>query len=158
MSANKTVTLREITRKNIRAILALEVSPDQKHVYARSNGDSIAEGHFPADDDPVWMRAIYADETPVGFIMTSEVPENGEYYLWRMMVDAEHQGNGYGARAVELLIERIKEIGNSKILLTSHLSRDGNAGPFYQGLGFQYTGETLGKEDLMMKLDFQEMT
>ena len=71
-------------------ILALEVSDEQKGVYPCSNAYSIAEGHYPADGDPVWIRAIYAGDTPVGFLMTSEVPENGEYFLWRMMIDEKH--------------------------------------------------------------------
>ena len=148
------VTLREITRKNIIAVLGLSVAPEQKSVYPRSNGYSIAEGHYPTDDDPVWMRVIYADETPVGFLMTSEAPDRGEYFLWRLMVDAEHQRRGYGSRAVKLLIERIKASGNARKLLTSHLKGDGNAGGFYEKLGFTYTGEVIGGIDYVMKIAF----
>ena len=105
------VTLREITPENIGAVLGLSVAPDQRSVYPRSNGYSIAEGHYPADGDPVWMRVIYADETPVGFLMTSEAPDRGEYFVWRLMVDAEHQGKGHGSCAIKLLIERMKALG-----------------------------------------------
>ncbi len=93
---SKPVSLREITGQNIRAFLALKVSKDQEKVYPRSNGYSIAEGHYPADDDPVWMRAIYAGQEPVGFLMTSEAPSIGEYGIWRIMVAEKHQGRGYG--------------------------------------------------------------
>jgi len=150
------VSLREITRHNLKAVLALDVSPEQKNVYPRSNAYSIAEGHFPADDDPVWMRAIYANETPVGFLMTSEVPEDGICFLWRIMIDEHHQGRGYGRRAVELLIQRIRENGNPQSLLTSHLKGDGDASNFYKSLGFDYTGELMDGEDFMMKLDLQK--
>ena len=148
------VSLREITPENIRAVLGLEVAPEQKSVYPRSNGYSIAEGHYPTDDDPVWMRVIYANETPVGFLMTSEARDRGEYFLWRLMVDAEHQGRGYGSGAVKLLIERIKATGNARMLLTSHLKGDGNASGFYEKLGFVYTGEVIGGIDYVMKIAF----
>lgn len=148
------VTLREITPENIRAVLGLSVASEQKSVYPRSNGYSIAEGHYPADDDPVWMRVIYADETPVGFLMTSEAPDRGEYFIWRLMVDAGHQGKGYGSRAVKLLIERIKASENARKLLTSHLKGDGDAGGFYQKLGFAYTGEVIGGIDYVMEIAF----
>ena len=148
------VSLHEITGKNIKAILGLQVTEEQKKVYPRSNGYSIAEGQYPVDDDPVWMRAIYAGEIPVGFLMTSEVPDQGEYFLWRLMIDAKHQGNGYGSRAVELLIERIKASGNAKVLITSHLKNDDDAGAFYQKLGFVYTGEILNGGDHLMRVDF----
>ncbi len=148
------VSLRELSLENIKAVLALKVTKEQKKVYPRSNGYSIDEGHFPPDDDPVWMRAIYAGDTPVGFLMTSEIPENGEYFLWRIMVDAKYQGMGYGRRAVELLIERIKRNGNAKELVTSHLNGDKDAGGFYEKLGFKYTGEIQGKNDHVMRLGF----
>ena len=147
------VSLREITGRNIRAILALRVTEEQKRVYPRSNAYSIAEGHHPVDDDPVWMRAIYAGETPVGFLMTSEAPDQGEYFLWRLMIDAKHQRKGCGSRAVELLVERIKASGNAKGLLTSHLKNDNDAGVFYQKLGFDYTGEILNGSDHLMRMD-----
>ena len=152
-SKSKPVSLREITGKNLKAILALSVTEEQKKVYPRSNAYSIAEGHYPADDDPVWIRAIYAGEVPVGFLMTSEAPDRGEYFLWRLMVDARYQGNGYGSRAVELLIERIKASPNPKELVTSHLKDNGNAGMFYQRLGFEYTGEILDGCDQIMRMD-----
>ena len=64
--------------------------------------------------------------------MTSEDPQKGVYFLWRLMIGANHQGKGYGSRTVELLIERIQASGNAKELLTSHLAEDGEAGRFYE--------------------------
>ncbi|MEM9621643.1 MAG: hypothetical protein AAF993_08345 [Pseudomonadota bacterium] len=81
------VTLEEITSANIHAVLALEVAPAQKTTYPHANAHSIAEGFFPADDDPVWMRAICNDRTPVGFLMTSEIPQAGDYFLWRILTE-----------------------------------------------------------------------
>lgn len=155
MSAESSqVSLQPITHTNLGAVLDLSVRDDQKSVYPRSNAYSIAEAHYPADDDPVWTRAIYADDTPVGFLMTSEAPEQGEYFLWRLMIDGEFQGKGYGTRAVELLIERIAKSLNPKVLITSHLPGDANAGAFYQNLGFAYTGELIGDDDRVMKRTF----
>lgn len=154
-ASSKPVILREITSRNIKAVLGLNVSKEQKKFYPHSNAYSIAEGQFPVDDDPVWMRTIYAGDVPVGFLMTSEAPDRGEYFLWRLMVDAKHQGKGYGFRAVELLIKRIKTSPNAKKLVTSHLKGEGNAGPFYQKLGFKYTGEILRGHDHVMEIDLR---
>jgi diamine N-acetyltransferase len=148
------VSLRPVTSENLKAVLALSVTEQQQKVYPRSNAYSIAEAHYPPDDDPVWLRAVYAGEIPVGFIMTSEVPERGEYFLWRLMIDAKHQGKGYGARAVGLLQERIKSTPNGRVLVTSHLVGDGDAGAFYRKLGFEYTGETLDGRDRVMSMSF----
>lgn len=148
------ITLNEITRANIHAVLALDVSDDQRAGYPRSNGYSIAEGFFPPDDDPVWMRAICKDDTPIGFIMTSERPSEGAYFIWRMMIDAEHQGAGHGAAALNLLIGRIKATANPRVLLLTHLETNVSAGRFYERVGFTYTGERSSGGDLEMAMRF----
>lgn len=148
------VTLEEISGANIHAVLALEVAERQKDFYPRSNAYSIAEGHFQRDDDPVWMRAICHDGEPVGFMMTSEVPERGEYFLWRMMIDGRHHGRDFSADAIKLLIRRIERNGNPQILLLSHLEANFDADRFYQSLGINYSGEDLGEGGLVMTLQF----
>ena len=155
VNESRAVTLREITSENLQAILELSVADHQLEAYPRSNAYSIAEAHYPADDDPVWLRAIYAGETPVGFMMSSEAADRGEYFLWRLMIDQRYQSSGYGARAVRLLIERIRQTGNATALITSHLQQDANAGRFYERLGFAYTGDLIGEDDLEMRFTFQ---
>src|SRR5262245_13363916 len=94
--ADAVVTLREITRENMRPVFDLAVRPEQAQNVA-PNIQSIAEAHF----SPVaWYRAIYAGETPVGFVMLKDDSEKGEYYLWRYMIDARYQGKGFGQRAL----------------------------------------------------------
>ncbi len=154
-SESEPISLREITSKNLRSVLGLEVTEKQKEVYPRSNACSIAEAHYSPSDDPVWIRAIYKGEAPVGFLMTSEAPDQGEYFLWRLMIDAQHQGRGYGSRAIRLLIERIKDSPSPKALVTSHLKGDGDAGSFYEKLGFSYTGEIVGGRDYVMRMEFE---
>lgn len=148
------ITLNELTKDNIHLVLALSVNKSQKVHYPQSNAYSIAEGMFPADADPVWMRAICDDGSPVGFMMTSEVPQRGEYFLWRMMVDQNAQGKGVGAKAMQLLIQRVIDNGNPQMLLLSHLKNNKAAAQFFASFGFTYTGEKLGADDLMMKLSF----
>ncbi len=46
--------------------LSETLSPDQRRMVT-DNVRSIAEAHF---SESAWMRAIYADQTPIGFIMT----------------------------------------------------------------------------------------
>ena len=153
-SSSKPVTLRAITCDNLHAVLELSVADHQLKAYPRSNAYSIAEAHYPADDDTVWLKAIYAGETPVGLILTSEAEDEGEYFLWRLMIDHRFQSRGYGRRAVELLVERILRTDNAKALTTSHLQVDANAGRFYERLGFEYTGRRIGAHDLELRLTF----
>lgn len=148
------ITLRAITGENLHAVLELSVADHQRKIYPRTNAHSIAEAHYPADDDAVWLKAIYAGETPVGLILTSEAEDRGEYFLWRLMIDQRFQGRGYGRSAVQLLIERIRQTDNPKALITSHLQVDSNPGRFYEQLGFEYTGEKIGTRELELRLTF----
>ena len=59
------ITLKEITEETLRSVLELEVSKDQKKFVA-PNAVSIAQAHFSKN---AWFRAIYANDTPVGFVM-----------------------------------------------------------------------------------------
>ena len=110
--------------------------------------------HYPPDSDPVWLRAIYAGETPVGLMMTSERPDRGEYFLWRLMIDQRFQSNGYGRGAVQLLIERIRRSSNPRVLITSYLNVDANSGRFYERMGFKYSRDLTDTDEIEMKITF----
>jgi diamine N-acetyltransferase len=68
------------------------------------------------------------------------------------MIDAKYQGKGYGKEAMKLIIDHVKSRPKAKEFLLSHSESDGNAGGFYQKLGFKYTGRKIGAE-LVMSLE-----
>jgi diamine N-acetyltransferase len=136
------VSFREITKQTVRAICRLEVAPEQRGFVA-PNAVSIAEAHFSPN---AWFRAIYAGEEPVGFVMLSDDrgddTREPEYYLWRFMIAAEHQGKGYGRRALELLVDHVRGLPRATTLLCSCVpAAEGGPEPFYLGFGFEPTGE-----------------
>jgi diamine N-acetyltransferase len=141
------VSLREITRETVESIIDLEVAPKQENFVA-SNAQSLAEALFSPE---AWYRAIYADETPVGFVMLSVKPEVPRYFLWRFMIGAEYQGKGYGKRALELVIEHVRTLPGAKEFLLSYMPGKGNPGKFYQKLGFEETGE-MDDDEIVMRL------
>ena len=139
------VTLREITEETLRPILRLSVREDQNMMVA-DNATSIAQAHF---SKYAWFRAIYADETPVGFLMLYDDPEKPEYFLWRLMIDAEHQHRGYGRQAVERLIDYVRTRPNASELLVSAVPVEGGPTPFYESMGFRLTGEVEDGEEVL---------
>jgi diamine N-acetyltransferase len=149
LNANAKVTLRKITGKSVRAICGLSVSDDQKGFVA-PNAVSIAQAYF---SKAAWFRAIYADSTPVGFVMLSENPHRGFYYLWRFMIDARYQGRGYGRKAIELVIKRVRRL-KAKAIYLSVVRAKGSAEDFYESFGFYFTGKMDGIEHVM-KLDLK---
>ena len=87
------LSLRTINKDNVNAVLRLKVQKNQEQFVA-GNSYSIAQGTY---NDLSWMRAIYADDQPVGFVMLELDPVKAEYYLWRYMIDKMHQGSIFDA-------------------------------------------------------------
>jgi len=131
------VTLRAITAETVRAICALEVAPEQRGFVA-PNAISIAQAYF---ESKAWFRAVYAGEEPVGFVMLFEDVEKPEYYLWRFMVAAEQQGNGYGKRALDLVVKHLRGLPGARELRSSFVPGEHGPRDFYLRYGFVETGE-----------------
>src|SRR5437764_14568502 len=131
------VTLRPVTPENEAAICALSVRPRQERLVA-PNTQSLDDARAYPSCKPF---AVYAGETPVGFAMIRhDYPEPGEYYLLRLMIDAAHQGRGYGSQALQRLVQHVWTLPGATALRTSYDLGEGHAGPFYAKLGFVQTG------------------
>src|SRR3954454_2952834 len=126
-----TVTLREITKENWRQIIALQLAVEQED-FVSSNVYSLAQ----AKVDPVRIPlAIYDDETSVGFIMYNDRPlDDGSYRISRLMIDREHQGNGYGRVAMEEAIRRLREVPVCKETLLDYAPENTAAAQLYASL------------------------
>lgn len=147
LSSNSVVSLREITGDSLHSVLRLSVTPEQKQFVA-PNSVSIAEAHFSPD---AWFRAIFADDTPVGFVMLSLEPDTAQYYLWRYMIDHRYQGYGFGYRAMERIIDFVKTQPNAEALMLSYVEAEGDPRGFYVKLGFVDTGEQ-DEDEWVMRL------
>ncbi len=137
-----TVTLREIDRENVRAVVKLEVAPHQRGLVA-PNGVSLAEY---AVATKAWTRAIYADDEPVGYVLLSDDDEKPRYYLWRYMVDQRYQGLGFGKQGMDLIIDYVKGRPGADGLYLSYVPGPGSPEGFYKALGFVDTGRVHGGE------------
>ena len=144
-SRNAVVSLREVTADTLRSILRLKVSPQQEQFVA-DNATSIAQAHF---EPKAWFRAIYADETPVGFVMLYDDIEKPEYFLWRYMIDGRYQGLGFGRQALLQVIDIVRGRPRATEMLLSYVPAEGSPEPFYAGLGFINTGDVEDGENVM---------
>ena len=139
------VHLRELTAANRDVVLALSVLPEQQPFVGTVAGALTDAAHYPQANP--WYRAIYAGEEPVGFVMISwncvpRPPEIiGPWFLWKLLIDHRHQGRGYGAEAVRLVAELIRQAGASELLTSCFVDLDGSPAPFYERLGFVATGD-----------------
>jgi diamine N-acetyltransferase len=141
---NSIVSLREITEETVISICKLSdtLSAQQKKMVA-PNAQSIAQAHY---SKYAWFRAIYDGETPVGFIMLYDNPEEPKYFLWRLMIAGPCLGLGYGEKAIQLLIEYVRMRPGAKELLVSCEEGEGSPKGFYAKFGFKRTGKMQGEE------------
>ena len=149
VDSGSVVSLREITKETVRGILKLKVAPEQEDFVA-PNAVSISQAYF---EEAAWFRAIYADDTPVGFVMLYDDSVKPEYMLWRFMIDARFQKFGFGRTALELIIAHVKTRPDATVLFTSCVPGDGSPCPFYEKMGFVDTGE-IDDGEKVLRYDF----
>ena len=139
------INLKLITSKNIDEIC--ELKADRSLVV--NNEGSLAEAYaywVEYGDSPL-VYGIYDDEAPVGFLMVAYFEDNDYdnknipyYFLWRMMIDGNHQNKGYGREAMKLIIEKVKTLPNGESN-AFYTSTNGEAAlKVYEGVGFERTG------------------
>ena len=141
------VTLRKIDEDNFFPVMHLKVAEAQANFVA-PNVWSVAQAWLAGERARPF--AIYDDETLVGFFMASVDLEKNEYDVWRLMIDQQFQGKGYGRQALRLAIDYLKGEGAKEILL-SYEPENETAGKLYASEGFVLTGE-VDEGELVAKL------
>jgi diamine N-acetyltransferase len=127
-----------------REFLKLEVADHQKHLVS-TVAESFADALFQADDgwdnSTTWIRGVTRDGVPAAFIMCADspVPEI-DPWIWRLLVDRDHQGVGVGTFAMNCAIERYRAMGFKRIRICWYPAEDDSSG-FYKKFGFKETGE-----------------
>jgi len=148
-SRDAELTFRRVSAQTVNEVCDLSetLSDDQRNMVA-DNSNSIAEAHF---SDNAWFRAIYADETMIGFVMLHIGADHDDgircpgAFLWRFMIAGAYQGRGFGRRAIELLVSDLRARGFSDLTL-SYSVGPGSPEPFYRRLGFVATGGRYDEE------------
>ena len=143
------VSLRPITDANRAAVEALAVTPGQRR-FVSGVRDSILEAADEPDARALYW-AIYAEETPVGFVMIADEVGSPDYiahFLWKLLIDEHHQHRGYGTATLDLIVEYFRSRGVGT-MWTSTGQGEGSPVTFYERYGFERTGELHGDEILL---------
>ena len=147
------VSLRPITESNREAVEALEVSREQQG-FVSNAADSIREAESEPDGRALYW-AIYADETPVGFVMISDEVGGPEYfpqYLWKLFIDQRYQGRGYGTATLDLIVEYFRRRPEVEVMRTSAGQGEGSPVGFYEHYGFERTGDIVFDDEVLLQL------
>jgi diamine N-acetyltransferase len=152
------VHLRDIvTEDDVEAVMGLRRGPGQDR-YLGSMISHFEDAIADAKACPR-MWSVHAGDQLVGFVMISDdIPQTtldtddevvGPYFLWRLLIDARHQGKGYGRATLDAVADYVRAKPNGTVLLTSCAAGEGSPQPFYLRYGFEKTGEVKWGEDLL---------
>lgn len=148
-TASSDIHFQRLTARTVVQICQLSdtLSPPQR-LMVTDNALSIAQAHC---SDSAWMRAIYADDVPIGFLLLHSGSDYDDgidcpgVFLWRFMIAGPYQGKGYGRRAMERLFAQLRAQGVAELYTCCGLGDQSPEG-FYKRLGFAPTGELYGDE------------
>jgi diamine N-acetyltransferase len=141
-----TVVLRDVTKENWLECTRLKLAPEQEHFVA-SNAVSIAESKFYPTFVPqaIYHRNDSGEETMIGFVMygfypDGEPPHGQRHWIFRLMVDREHQAKGYGREAMRHVLARLEADPDCPSVLIGYESDNLISQKLYAELGFREIG------------------
>ena len=147
------VSLRPINEANREAVEALRVSLAQEQ-FVSGVSESLLEAAEEPDGRALYW-AVYAGETPVGFVMIADEVGSPEYiphYLWKLLIDERYQRRGFGTATLDLIVEYFRGRPGVEVLWTSAGQGDGSPITFYERYGFERTGEIVFDNEALLRL------
>ena len=139
------LSLQEVTRENWRAALGLAVFPEQQRFIAEAVPIAalVLAKAYIRPGGLVWVPyAFYAEQEMVGLTELAYEPASlDNYWIFHFFIDRHYQGQGYGKRAMRLLLHFIREHHPEcqALQLTVHPENE-RAQHLYTGVGFRPTG------------------
>ena len=147
-------SVRPVGADNVEELLKLAVAAEQR-AFVADVAKSLAQAAYRPPGRPL---GLYLGEQPVGFLLlwdSRRDPDEpaDQLYVWRLMIDAQHQRLGHGRSAMAWVVEEARRLGVARVAL-SHV--EGNpAGGFYRKLGFDYSG-VVDDGELVMELKLRK--
>jgi diamine N-acetyltransferase len=137
------LVLRLVDRSNWRTMVRLQLNPEQQG-FVSPPASSIARCYvrFFGDNFEHLPHLIYVDDQAVGYSTIACNPASGgDYWIDDIMIDAAHQGRGYGRAAV---IETVRKIlyryPRCRAVQMTCFRANTIAAKLYRSLGFTETG------------------
>jgi diamine N-acetyltransferase len=129
--------LRDVNADNWREVVRIEPHEDQRRFVA-SVSYYLNLCHYGEEWQPL---ALYQAGEPVGFAMWGYDAEDDSYWIGGFVIDANHQGKGYGRAAMEALLDHLAAQPGYREAALSYEPENTVARRLYASLGFVETGE-----------------
>ena len=147
------IILKDVTKENWMECINLRSSKDKVNSifeeFVASNAFSIAQSKIEEE----WVtKAIYDNETLIGFTMYGFYEKYKFYEISRLMIDYKFQQRGYGTQALLKIIDEMKNYKNCKEIFLTIGQGNEIAIKIYKEIGFKDTGRIIANE-LVYKLE-----
>jgi diamine N-acetyltransferase len=110
------ISIKDIDESNWLECINLKVAEKQED-FISTNLYTIAQSKFEKE---IKLLGIFKDEVMIGFAAYI-LDKDGDMNLYKLMMDEQYQGKGYGKEALKLLMELIKiEAIKNEIWLSLH--------------------------------------
>jgi len=131
------ITMQAIDKQNWEECIHLKPKKEQEQFIA-TNLYSIAQVQFLEQFE---AKAIYADQQMVGFTLYGLDADDGNYWIYRFMIDERYQGLGYGKTAFQLIVDTIRQREDrTDVLMISYAPENEQARRLYAAAGFLEIG------------------
>ncbi|HAL73941.1 MAG TPA: N-acetyltransferase [Clostridiales bacterium] len=151
------IQLRKIDAANLWPVVNLSVNEDQKGFVA-TNTKSILQAYVTITAGQVALPfAIYNDDYLVGLVMLGygtvaceddPAIAKDNYCIWRLMIDKNYQGQGFGKDAITASLDFIRTwpCGKAEYCWLSYEPENERARKLYAAMGFIENGEIVDDE------------
>ena len=141
------IYLKDIDKENWKECIMLTTNKDDKHFvceeFVASNALSIAQSKI----ENGWItKAIYCEDSMIGFTMYGYCYESSFYEICRIMIDHKYQGKGYGKLVLGKVIEEMKEFKDCNKVFLSFYPENQIGKQLYENFGFEDTGTVIDGE------------
>jgi diamine N-acetyltransferase len=124
------ISFEEVTFENLDEYCDLDANDNGK--FVATNSYSVAQSKFNKN---FIVKGIRCSDEEVGFVMYEINETRKEMYIYRFMIDKEHQKKGYGKMALEEL-KKIGEESDCKLIKLSTSEENKRGIKVYEASGF----------------------
>ena len=128
----------------------IETKPEQVHYVA--NCTTILARAYAYREERSRAYLIFNDETPVGIVLYHDCDEMDAYIFSELLIDAKHQGKGYGRKATEMILDEMRADGKYKKVVLCYYEGNAVARKLYEKIGFVEVDQD--EDEIIMELNF----
>ncbi|MFM0855648.1 GNAT family N-acetyltransferase [Streptococcus suis] len=145
------IRLELVNKDNFEAVLQVQLAPEDQRRVA-SVEYSLAQAWLYKDSGQLYPYAVMFGRKVVGFVLLSIQEEDKSYYVWRLLIDKNHQNRGHGKEVIRQILVLAKEDTLCQKVTMNYVIGNHKMRYILEKFGFQSVG-MIGQE-IKMELTF----